>query len=299
MGQSEQIDKVISSLFNYDVAPTLIDDGKWEFIVPFGHMYGDPFWITVDCQGQGVTLSDGGTVAGELFSLDHEDVRSHAFKILSSLAKAHDLVIDMDRGLIEANCSMNGLGDTLLSFIRVLLATMTVAPHLETVSKARSALGPRLRSRIRASCEELGVLHLIHRNGFLRGARNSYWPTDFQWKTNTAPIAQSVSVLAADLNIKDPIQKASRLSMIALDTKAERAGHNLRIVIDSETLHAEQSRVAADLIVEHAETLEYSVCDFGDEGGREEFLTQMRNELYHSGGITFEYSGMVASSTRR
>ena len=284
MGQPERIDEIISDLFSRDVSATMVDDDKWEFIVPFGDQYGDPFWITVDCQGQGVTLSDGGVVAGELFSLGLDDVRSTAFKILSSLAGRHDLVIDVDHGLVKASCPLNRLGDTLPGFVRVLLAILTVAPHLETKTNVRRVLGPRLRRRVRDSCEELGVLGLIRRDGYLRGVRNHYWPIDFQWPIHSDPQVQNVSILTADLNIRNPIQKASKVSMIAIDTKSGRTDHNLRVVIDSDTLIEEEALFAADLIEEHAGALEYSVIDYGDEAGREEFLTQMRDELLNNSG---------------
>ena len=106
----------------------------------------------------------------------------------------------------------------------------------------------------------------------------SRWPADFHWQLGSEDRPQNVFVLAADLNIQDPLSKAHKVSSIALDTVDARARDDLRIVIDTHEGEHEVSQ-AARLIRQYESSLKYTVFDFADNSQRSSFFDQAATEL--------------------
>ena len=276
---SAQISDVVSDTISPKVDVSPIGDDQWEFMVPHGDQRGDPLWVSIAREGQQVSLDEGGAISGLLFSLDQEDTNSPAFKLLESLAQSHELTIDHDLGLVRKNCPLDSLGETLPRFTRTVLTVLTAAPHLERKPRRQSALGRRLRSRIRESYERIDVLHLIDSIGFVQGNHRSRWRTDFHWQYLSVESPHNVYILAPDLHTQEPIQKAERVATLALDTRSRRSDHDLRVVIDTDDLVLDEAFAAAEIIREHREELGYGVFDYSDETEWQSFLEQASSEL--------------------
>ena len=274
----KELSQTISEVFGLRIDLTTVGDNQWEFSAPFGDQHGDPLWLSVGCRGDEVTMDDGGAVAGLLFSLDQDEEGSPAFELMDSLTRRHNLVIDYDLGVIRRSCPLDKVADTLPVFTRVVLTILTASPHLEKRRRRRRSLGRRLRSRIRDSYKDWGIDHYVDQRSQIPGCVMSRWPADFHWQLGSEDRPQNVFVLAADLNIQDPLSKAHKVSSIALDTVDARARDDLRIVIDTHEGEHEVSQ-AARLIRQYESSLKYTVFDFADNSQRSSFFDQATTEL--------------------
>ena len=278
-GLHVHISKVVSSSFSPQVNLSAVGDDRWEFMVPYGDQRGDPLWVSIVCEGQEVSLDDGGAISGLLFSLDQEDTSSPTYKLLESLARHYGLAIDHDLGVVRKSCPLDRLDETLPSFLRPILTVLTVAPHLEEKPRRRGSLGRRLKSRVRESCEKIDVFNRVSSTGYLQGNHMNRWPIDLSWQLVSVESPHSIFVLAPDLHTQDPIQKAQRVATLALDTRTGRSNHDLRVVIDTEDLVLDEAFVAAEIIKEYRQELSYGVFDYSDETEWKSFLDQASSEL--------------------
>ena len=279
-----RINDIVSNSISPKVELSTVGDNRWEFIVPYGDQHGDPLWVSITCHGQEVSLDDGGAISGQLFSLDQDEAGSPAFRLLESLSQRHKLTIDHDLGLVRKICPLDRLGETLPPFIRLVQTVLTAAPHLESKPRQRSAMGRRLKSRVRESCEKIDAFNRISGTGYLRGNHMSRWRADFHWQFLSVESSRNVFVLAPDLHTLDPIRKAERVATLALDTRSGRANHDLRIVIDSEDLVRDEAIAAAEIIKEHKQELKYRVFDYSDDSEWRLFLEQASSELLSESG---------------
>ena len=273
------ISNVVSDLFSTQVNLSAVSDDRWEFMVPNGDQRGDPIWVSIVCEGEEISLDDSGAISGLLFSLDQEGTSSPTFKLLESLSRHYGLTIDHDLGLVRKSCTLDRLAETLPPFLRLVLTMLTVAPHLEDKPRQRGALGRRLKSRVRESCERIDVFRRVSGTGYLQGNHMSRWPTDLNWQLVSVESRHNVFVLAPDLHTQDPIQKAQRVATLALDTRASRDNHDLRVVIDTEDLAMDEAFAAAEIIKGHKQELGYGVFDYSNETEWKSFLDQASSEL--------------------
>ena len=243
-------------------------------------LHGDPLWLVIRCDDEGMTIDDRGAVAGLLFSLDQDEQHAPAFRLLSSLAQWSNFTIDYDEGVMRGNCSFDSVANVLPNFIKIVQTILVAAPHSEKKTRPRRrSLGPRLRRRIYDYCKEKDILDRIDRRSYIRGSAKQEWPTDFHWRKFSNRSRRNVFVLTTDLGIQDPMRKAERVSILALDTRHGRASHDLRVVIDSEDFNGDEAVVAANLIREQGQELHYTVFDYSNSEDRKSFLTQADSEL--------------------
>ena len=276
---ANQISTVLADVFSSSFELTEVGRDRWEISVPFGDQYGDPLWFSVCYQGGMVTVDDGGAVAGQLFSLEQEQAGSPAYELMSSLIQRHGLIVDHDLGVIRQECGLSRIGETLPWFTRVVLTMLTAAPHLEKKPRQPGSLGRQLRSRIRDRYVEMDVLHLVGRNGYMQGERMHRWPADFHWQMFSEESPHNVFVLTADLKIQHPLRKAERISTLAFDTRNTRSTHDLRVVIDTADLVTDEGFIAADIIRDHGDQLDYAVFDYADDSDQQVFFSQVGKEL--------------------
>ena len=264
-------------MLDHGMKPVKIADSLWECPVPWGDQHGDPLGFSIARQGTRISIEDGGAVAGLLFTLELDEVGSPAFTLLSSLAQRYGLVIDYDLGVLRSNCSIGEIPYALPEFMRVVVTLLTASPHLPQKQQRRS-MGPRLRRRIRDEYKERAIDSYVEQHGQIHGVSDAQWPTDFYWQLDFEGHSKNVYVLAADLNIKDPLSRASRISGLAVDTLEVRHGDDLRVVIDSATDKVEVAQ-AVDFICRHSSTLDYEVYDFADKTARKSFLGMAQDEI--------------------
>ena len=84
--------------------------------------------------------------------------------------------------------------------------------------------------------------------------------------------------MTVDLDIREALVKASKVTILALDAKRSPANDKLRIVLDS---HGENSNasIATSLMKKYSEKLQYKVYDFGQEDERRTFIRQSIDEI--------------------
>ena len=171
MNQTEEYRAVSQSIaggFGRSLELVALGSREWEFQVPHGDQHGDPLWFAVCLNKRELTISDGGAVAGLLFSLDQDEEGTAGFELLQSLAKRHRIELDYDGGLLQRTCLLEETKDMLPSFTRVVLSLLTTIPHLESVTSASHEIaranqefvretGPATRS-VTASRFAAGVL---------------------------------------------------------------------------------------------------------------------------------------------
>ena len=221
---------------------------------------------------------DGGAVAGLLFSLERDEVGEPALELLSSLAKHYQLVADYDLGLVRGASSLDEISNSLPAFTRVVLTLLTAAPFLGTKKQQRRSMGRRLKSRVQAEYKALRINDYVEQRVQIPGTSVSHWQTDFRWQLDSGEYSKNVFVLTADLDIVDPIRKATNVSGLAMDTMAARKGDDLRIVIDTPKAKDEACQ-AADLIRQQESAFQYRVYDFADNTQRNSFLSLAEEEL--------------------
>ena len=84
---------------------TSLDSGECLVRLPFWDGEGDPIELTVAVEGGRAVINDTGSIAGLLFSLGQDHQGTPAFKLLENLAKAHNLEINFDDGLVQLSIS--------------------------------------------------------------------------------------------------------------------------------------------------------------------------------------------------
>ena len=270
----------MSDTFAFRVNLASANENRWEFPVPFGDQHGDPLWFSIGFDEDEVTIDDGGAIAGLLFSMDQDEQHTPAFRLLSSLAQRYSMVIDYDLGVVRRHCPLESVANVIPGFVKVVQAVLIAAPHLPKKPRTRrTSIGVRLRSRIRDYCKEMDVLNRISRNSYIQGSAVRQWPTDFHWQRFSEDSPHNIFVLTADLGTQDPIRKAGRVSTLALDTRSARVSHDLRIVIDSQDFVRDEASMAATIIREQGQLLDYKVFDYSDSEDRDQFFAQASNEL--------------------
>jgi hypothetical protein len=234
-------------------------------------------------QGNIITLDDGGIIAGNLYSLGQQSTDSPAFKLLSNLSKAYDFEIDFDRGIVVFNTSGMEVVDRVMDLLKVIITVTTALPFIRVSPNRPIIGGQRLRTRIKNAYSEQQILNLVEPNLKLLGASVDSWPIDFHWQIKTPEQSKDVYIVALDLQVEEPLQKAERVAGLALDTRSTIGENFLRIVIDKSYIRDpavdSAASTAARFLMVHKGTLRYDLYDFGEEDQRRHFVGQSVNEL--------------------
>ena len=256
--------------------------------LPFWDNYGDPIEISVSTDGTSVTIDDAGKVAGLLFSLGQHTQDTPAYKLVRNLERAHGLEVDFNEGLLKVSVPNQDLYDGVAEFTKVVLAIHTVTPHIRVSPRRMKALGgKRLKSRIREEYRSRGIFELVEPDFEVTGVTIPYWHADFHWSVATEEDSQTdVYVVATDLNVAEPLQKAQRITAFSLDTKVLHPNDGIRVVMDVNENNV-QATEAAKFLRHHSMGLRYRVFDFGNEPERSEFLDTSVQEILGDAGAAW------------
>lgn len=281
-----ELDRIVYKAFAHSVHLSPVSDEEWEFSVPYGDQRGDPLLFSIRCEDGMVTMDDGGAIAGLLFSMDQDVEGTPAFDLLASLAKRHKLLLDYDDGFVKRVCRLDEVADALPMFTRVVLTALTASPHVENKLSARRTHSSRnkLRQLVLSSYREWELDDYVRIGGQIPGkSQDNPWKADFHYpKSNVLDAPQSVYIVTTDLEIGKPLDKAHKVSSLALNTRDMRAHDDLRIVIHTGIADKKATFQAASLIREHEATLNYNVFDFTHESDRMQFMEIAQEELVHS-----------------
>ena len=273
--------------------------------LPFWDGTGDPIELSVYMDGERATIDDAGAISGLLFSLGQHNEGTPAFKLLENLVRTHGLEIDFDEGLVKLSVADRDLYEGIAELAKVILAIHTTVPHIRVSPRRTGSLGPRLRSKIAHRYQELNILDLVQRSYHLSGAAEQSWPVDFHWLVRSNGHSHAVNVVAADLSVAEPFEKAHKIAALSVDTARDRegpGGDKLRVVMERPVGNA-RSVDAADFIRFHSNGLAYEVFDLGNQDEQSEFYrmsvgnSQIRlgpigKSLYLVGKISGTYVSM-------
>ena len=163
-----------------------------------------------------------------------------------------------------------------------------MTPHIRVSPRRMKPLGgKRLKSRIREEYQSRGIFELVEPDFEVAGVTIPYWHADFHWSVATEEDSQTdVYVVATDLNVAEPLQKAQRITAFSLDTKVLHPNDGIRVVMDVNENNV-QATEAAKFLRYHSMGLRYRVFDFGNEPERSEFLDTSVQEILGDAGAAW------------
>lgn len=246
--------------------------------MPFRDSDGDPIRIAVYHSGDSIVLNDAGAITGNLFTLGQHTQDTPAFKLLRSLEKAYGLKLDFDNGRVTVTVTEDEMYDALMDFSKVVLTMLTAIPHVRVEPHRLKPLGQRLRVKIRAHYKQANILDLVEHDYSLPGEIVESWPVDFHWWLRRNGNMEHVYIVTVDLDVKETLVKASKITTLALDARRSRTDDKLRIVLDSHSGDSNAS-IATSLMKKHSDKLQYKVYDFGQEDDRQTFIKQSVDEI--------------------
>ena len=257
-----------------------LDSGECLVRLPFWNGEGDPIDLTVAVDGGRAVISDTGSIAGILFSLGQDHEGTPAFKLLENLAKAHNLEINFDDGLVNLSIPEDDIYAGIAEMAKVALTMETAVPHIRVSPRRAASFGPRLRSRVARRYRDLEILHLVERSYPLAGATVSEWPIDFHWSVGRNGSSYDVNVVAADLGVSDPFAKAHKIVSLSVDTREQHRPDNgrLRVVLESQDDNS-LALEAEEFLRFHSRELDYRVFDLRHRDDSSEFYDASVREL--------------------
>ena len=257
-----------------------LDSGECLVRLPFWDGEGDPIELTVAVEEGRAAINDTGSIAGILFSLGQDHQGTPAFKLLEDLAKAHNLEINFDDGLVELSIPEADIYAGIAEMAKVVLTMKTVVPHIRQSRRRQRSFGPRLRTKVARQYRNLEVFDLIQKSYQLDGATVSGWPIDFRWSVGHNGSSYAVDVVTADLSVSEPFAKAQKIVSLSLDTRQLHQPRNgrLRVVTESQTDN-DQAIEALDFLRFHSSELDYHVFDLREHDESAEFYNSSVMEI--------------------
>ena len=276
--QCEELKRQVQQFLMDGVTARLTKDNGCLLQIPFRDSDGDPIRIAVYHSGNSIVLNDVGAISGNLFTLGQHTQDTPAFKLLRNLEKAYGLKLDFDNGRVTVTVTKDEMYDALMDFSKVILTMLTAIPHVRVEPHRLKPLGQRLRVRIRTQYKQANILELVEHDYSLPGETVENWPVDFHWWIRRNGSMEHVYVVAVDLDVREALMKASKVTTLALDARRSLTDDKLRIVLDS---HGGDSNatIATSLMKKHSEKLQYQVYDFGQDDDRQIFIKQSIDEI--------------------
>ena len=264
-----------------------VTDGECLISLPFWDNYGDPIQLSVSTDDANASIDDGGSVAGLFFSLGQHTQDTPAYQLLRNLEQAHGFDVDFNEGVLRVSMPAQALYEGFAEFTKVILALHTVTPHIRIPPRRMKSLGgKRLTSRIRDEYEARGIIELVEQNPAVNGITIPYWHADFHWSVAIEDSPIDVFVVATDLNVREPLQKAQRITAFSLDTQPLYPDGGIRVLMDVNGGNP-QAADAANYLRHHSTALRYRVFDFGSEPERSEFFDTAADEILGPGGASW------------
>lgn len=109
---------------------------------PFRDLMGDPIEVGVTLQeDDSCRVTDGGTIAGFLFSSDNHEAGSPGLDLLLSLQSNLGFTVDFDLAEVYIDCQRDQLYQTVALFIQLISTIVFATPNLPEVNSSISQNG--------------------------------------------------------------------------------------------------------------------------------------------------------------
>ncbi|MFW6102260.1 MAG: DUF1828 domain-containing protein [Chloroflexota bacterium] len=278
MDKCEELKEQVKKFLADGVKVRPIKDDGCLLQIPFRDSDGDPLRIVVYKAGDSIILNDAGAIAGHLFTLGQHTQDTPAFRLLRSLERAYGLELDFDNGRVTTTVLENQMSDAIMDFSKVILTMVTAIPHIRVEPHRLKPLGQRLKAKIKDQYKQANILDLVEHDYSLPGETVESWPIDFHWWLKRDDHIEQIYIVTVDLNVAEALQKAAKVSILALDARRIPPYDKLRVVLDS---HGENSnaKIATSLMKNHSKKLQYNVYDFGQDEDRRTFISQSVDEI--------------------
>ena len=280
----EEIEEIVRKELGESIRVSAFTDQACLIRLPFWDNYGDPIEMTVASDGSQTIIDDGGAIAALLFSLGQHTSDTPMYKLLRNLEQTHGFELDFNEGLIRISVPDRDIYDGIAELTKIVLSLHTVAPHIRVAPRRIRPLGGRrLKTRIREGYRSLGIFELVETDSELDGA-TIRWPVDFHWSVGIEEEeSYNVYVLATDLNVAEPLQRAQSITAFSMDALPTRHQDGLRIVMEAPKDNVLATE-AARFLRHHSQHLQYKVFDFGLESERSDFFDISEVELLGDAG---------------
>lgn len=269
---------------NLSVSPV---NGGLQMRLPFNDSAGEPVEMFVSfTPDAGLVLDDLGHTAGLLFHLAQHTEDTPGYLLLKNLADLYDLNMDYNRGILTQQLSSLDQSHAILNFIKVLITCQTAIPAMEPRKKRVGR--KRLSARLGREIKQLRFPEHVQRVAEVEGKYET-WIADYKYVHVIDQQPKDVIIVAADLEQREPREKAAHVLALAYDVLALERKPSLRVVYELNGNGSSQAvSKAADLIECYQKEIGYSAFNYAD--------AEQRNAL---NALTIqELSPLIAKSRR-
>jgi hypothetical protein len=238
---------------------------------------GEPIELALVQQNGDILVHDGGKVAASLFSTDQESENSVGFKLARSMTEAYEVELNFDAGVLQRRFTEGFSAKEVWRLAEIVCAVSLAVPHLPA-PRGRTALGTRLRGRVRSTMKDLGVLGLVEQRRRMQGRTFDQWMVDFYYKPNTIEPRYDVAVATLDLDVQEPVEKAEHAITLAMDVKEANPRAAIRVVYDTHG-HNSLASQASSLINAYGERIGYEAYDYRSDEDHARFIEKIEEEL--------------------
>ena len=269
-----------------------VDDGEkvCRVILPLWESSGDVATVYVTERDGQTVIDDGGHISGLLFESGLSGARKQDRDLVERLLFDSGLKKNPDTGVVHVETTEAGLRYWLIELGRVIALVPELIP---VTSPTWSKTGPsRTRGRtareVRNRLVHSGFSKVINSSQKVRGVSNRIHTMDLSYSTPPSPLAlgetgfmRTVHVMAVDLDVSKPLEKADRSIGIANDLiwATDEDGVIEVTMVYSFGREEGVDEPAAKLLATAGEKLPFNSYSWDDTEGQNRFLTDVSQDL--------------------
>lgn len=228
-------DMVLQAVTDYLKRQTYLVPSKTgcRIVLPFTEPNGDFITITVENNNAGQwKLHDGGHIAGLLFEVGPAGAKSSDYALMKSILKEAGIGFDPNEGnaYVVAELSQIGYWATVLATVMIEVDVRLPSRPLPRPKQQR--LGPKLAGEVMKRLGAQDVLRVVTSGASVRGISDMTRKVDLRYVLPKTPDDNEteVLVLAVDLDVSDPVQKAFRSIDVVHDLAGLEDQRSIRLV---------------------------------------------------------------------
>ncbi len=260
-------------LENLSVSPA---NGGFQIRLPFNDSMGEPIEMFVSFTPDGEpVLDDLGHIAGLLFHLAQHTEDAPGYLLIKNLTDLYDVTMDFNRGILLQQLSSLDQKLAILNFIKLLVASHTAIPAMERRKKRQGR--KRLSARLGREIKQLRFPEHVQRVAEVAGKYET-WLVDYKYVHVIDREPKHVIIVTADLEQREPREKAAHVLTLAYDVLAIDRRPSVRVVYETNGSTQAVKR-AADLIESYQEAIGYKAFNYADRRQRAELNALTVQEL--------------------
>ena len=221
------IDRQFSEWMQVSCRRTITDDEVYQVILPLWEPSGDVVAVYVSNSSDGhLVIDDGGHISGLLFGAGPSGPTKQDRNLLKRLLLDSGMAQDPDTGMVSIETAEEDLRYWLIEFGRVIALVPALIP--KTPPRGSNTGSIRVRGRtaheVRNRLIHAGFSNAIHPPRKVRGVSERMHTVDLSYAARHSPIElgvaglkKTVHVMAVDLDVANPLQKADKSIAVAND----------------------------------------------------------------------------------